>query len=127
MKISKKTEYAILGLVELAKHDSPVSAKDLAVKFHFSEAMEKKVFQALNSAGLVKSVPGIGGGYLLDQAPHKISLLDIISVFESTQLNECATVCPHTKICDISDVWLTIQTKFDAVFQGLTLADLIKK
>ena len=67
MRLSTKGRYAVMAMVDLAQHGkgSPVSLADIAERQEISLCYLEQLFAKLRRGGLVKSVRGPGGGYLL--------------------------------------------------------------
>lgn len=84
MKISTKGRYGLTIMIELAKHygEGPIPLRQIAAEKELSEAYLEQLVSPLRIAGLVKSVRGAYGGYLLAQPPTKISAGDVIRVLE---------------------------------------------
>ncbi|MEM5947963.1 Rrf2 family transcriptional regulator [Spirochaetia bacterium 38H-sp] len=85
MKVSSKIRYALQGLLDLAERygaAGPVSVKELAARHGISEKFLEGIFSQLRAKGLVDSIKGKTGGYLLADRPERISLLDVMLVFE---------------------------------------------
>jgi Rrf2 family cysteine metabolism transcriptional repressor len=84
MKISTKGRYGLTIMIELAKHygEGPIPLRQIAAEKELSEAYLEQLVSPLRIAGLVKSVRGAYGGYLLALQPNKISAADVIKVLE---------------------------------------------
>ena len=81
MELAKSCDYAIQGLLYLAKRDDPfepVLLRDIAARAHAPEAFLSKLFQSLRASNLVRSHRGKRRGYSLARPPRDISLYDII-------------------------------------------------
>lgn len=104
--ITRDTDYALRALCFIAKCDGkiiPVSrlAHDLRVPQPFL----RKILQILNKKGILRSLKGQGGGFLLKRRPEKIFLSDIMRIFQGKlSLNECSLkklLCPEQKVCPL--------------------------
>ncbi|MGN1400873.1 MAG: cysteine metabolism transcriptional regulator CymR [Bacillus sp. (in: firmicutes)] len=86
MKISTKGRYGLTIMIELAKkHEegaSPTSLKVIAQANDLSEHYLEQLIAPLRNAGLVKSIRGAYGGYVLAKEPRDITAGDIIRVLE---------------------------------------------
>lgn len=84
MKISTKGRYGLTIMMELAiKHgEGPTSLKRIAEKNNLSEHYLEQLIAPLRNAGLVKSIRGAYGGYILSRPPHEISTGNIIRILE---------------------------------------------
>jgi len=84
MKISTKGRYGLTIMIELAKKhgDGPTSLKAIAQANDLSEHYLEQLIAPLRNAGLVKSIRGAYGGYILADLPSKITAGDVIRVLE---------------------------------------------
>ncbi len=84
MKLQHATRYAIWSVIELAaRSGEQVSANELAETYGISQHHLAKVLRALARAGLVASVRGPGGGFAFTGRANRLTLADIITLFES--------------------------------------------
>lgn len=84
MKISTKGRYGLRALVDLAYNssDSTVSLVSVAQRQNISLNYLEQVFASLRKAGIVKSVKGSQGGYMLADKPENINVGDVLAVLE---------------------------------------------
>ncbi len=85
MKLSTKPRYGLRILAQIAADgggNTPVSGKEVARKQGISTAYIEQILIPMRNAGIVRTVRGRNGGYLLDRPASQISLLDIIELFE---------------------------------------------
>ena len=83
MKLQKATRLGLYAVLELAREpDRHLSASDIAEKYGISTNHLAKVLRTLGRARLVESVRGAGGGYRFTGNPRRVTLLDIIVLFE---------------------------------------------
>lgn len=83
MKLHKATRYALYAILELAANpDRYLSVSEIAEKHHISTNHLAKVLRDLGRAGLVESVRGAGGGYQFSGNARRITLYDVVSLFE---------------------------------------------
>lgn len=84
MKISTKGRYGLTIMIELAKSygTGPVSLKSIAQANNLSEHYLEQLIAPLRNAGLVKSIRGAYGGYILAKEPTEITAGDVIRVLE---------------------------------------------
>ncbi|MUK87011.1 Rrf2 family transcriptional regulator [Ornithinibacillus sp. L9] len=124
MKISTKGRYGLTIMIELAKKygDGPTPLKVIARENDLSEHYLEQLATPLRNAGLIKSVRGAYGGYMLPKEPREISAGDIIRVLEG----------PITPVEGIEDeepakqqLWLRIRDAVKDVLDTTTLQDLI--
>jgi Rrf2 family transcriptional regulator, cysteine metabolism repressor len=84
MKISTKGRYGLTIMIALAKQygEGPVPLRKIAAEYELSEAYLEQLVAPLRNSGLVKSVRGAHGGYMLTRSPKEISAGDVIRVLE---------------------------------------------
>ena len=85
MKISSKGDYGLRALVDLAQHyeaGAPVQVKDIARRQMIPEEYLGQLMVGLRRAGLVHSVRGAAGGYLLARPPGEITVAQVLETLE---------------------------------------------
>ena len=83
MKLQKATLCGLYAVLELAGHpDQQIAAAEIAAKYDISLNHLAKVLRSLVRAKLVESVRGAGGGYCFSGNPKRVTLLDVIELFE---------------------------------------------
>lgn len=124
MKISTKGRYGLTIMMELARNfgDGPVSLKAIATDNDLSEHYLEQLIAPLRNAGLVRSIRGAYGGYLLAKEPQTITSGDIIRVLEGP-------IRPVEVIDDEDpakrELWIKIRDAVKNVLDSTTLLDLI--
>ncbi|WP_079509865.1 cysteine metabolism transcriptional regulator CymR [Mesobacillus jeotgali] len=123
MKISTKGRYGLTIMIELAKNygEGPISLKSIAQTNDLSEHYLEQLVAPLRNAGLVKSIRGAYGGYILGSEPSNISAGDIIRVLEG----------PISIVEGIEDeepakreLWTRIRDAVKDVLDNTTIEDL---
>ena len=84
MQITKAGEYAVLGLMCLARRLSGavVMIDEVSREEHIPKSFAAKIFQSLTRAGIVKSIRGSGGGFTLLRSAKEITVLEVIEAIE---------------------------------------------
>ena len=84
MKLSTKGRYGLRAMIDLARYSEkePVSIGSVAARQEISERYLEQLVALLKKAGLVKSIRGASGGYVLAKAPEEISVGDILRALE---------------------------------------------
>ena len=92
MQLTASSSYAIHGLAYLATKDrkSVTYLSEISEYFAIPSSYMAKVFQSLARAGLVTSYRGAKGGYALADSPKKITLRQVIEIFEGPLRNNCS-------------------------------------
>jgi Rrf2 family protein len=83
MRLQTATRIAIYAVLDLAADPAKqVSAAEIAERFGISVNHLSKVLRTLGRAGLVEALRGVGGGYRFRGNPKRVTLLDVIRLFE---------------------------------------------
>lgn len=133
MKISTKGRYALRLMLDLAIYGNgePVSLKDVAGRQKISDKYLEQIVTPLSRAGLVRSVRGAGGGYLLTRLPGEYTVGDILRPLEGDLAPvECATdaqFCHRCEECVTVALWQEIHKAVSQVVDNTTLADLVER
>ena len=90
MKISTKGRYALRLMLDIAlnSHGAAVPLRDVAQRQEISDKYLEQIVTQLSRAGLVRSVRGAGGGYLLTREPEEYTVGEILRVLEGNQAPE---------------------------------------
>lgn len=100
MQLTAKTNYAIKALIDIASDDSntPKSLPKIALDQNVALSFLEQIFAELKKAGIVKSIKGPRGGYLLTNNPQNLYLIDVFkAVDESYNVTACKgkTTCTN--------------------------------
>ena len=109
MELSRKADYALRAMVELASScKSHISAKELAQLTQVPYAFMAKIVAELASHGFVENQRGYGGGVKINADPARVSVLQIIEAMDGPlKLNRCVIElksCPRTSSCAVHEV-----------------------
>ncbi len=138
MRVTTWTEYSLIISLHLAKRGrtgiAPVAARELADAEKLPADYVEQILLRLRRAGLVDSVRGAKGGYLLARHPSAISVRDVMSASEHQTFEvNCASHpvdaerCSPGATCSIRPVWHALQQRVDDLLAGISLADLMKE
>lgn len=123
MKLSTKPRYGLRILAQIAADGGgkkPVSGKEVARKQGISTAYIEQILIPMRNAGIVRTVRGRNGGYLLDRPASQISLLDIIELFEGrlelVAEEECDPIA--------APLWNRLTESLRTQTRAITVADL---
>ncbi|WP_163194008.1 RrF2 family transcriptional regulator [Clostridium thermarum] len=130
MKLSTRGRYGIKAMVDLAVHygDEPISIKSISERQGISEYYLEQLFAPLRKAGLIKSIRGAQGGYILTRSPKEITVADIFKVLEGpVEISECldGLVCSNEDYCATRLLWEKIKLSIDSVLETTTLWDIV--
>ncbi|MBM3650705.1 MAG: Rrf2 family transcriptional regulator [Alphaproteobacteria bacterium] len=135
MKLSTKGRYAVMAMVDLARHAQakPVSLSDIAARQEISLSYLEQLFARLRRAGLVKSVRGPGGGYRLARGSHETRVSEIIlAVDEPIKATRCTEMgvagCRTDRSkCLTHDLWEELGNHIHAFLNSVTLRDVLER
>ncbi len=135
MRLSTKGRYAVMAMVDLAQNsgDGPVCLSDIAERQEISLSYLEQLFAKLRRGGLVKSVRGPGGGYLLAHERDATRISDIIlAVDEPIHAIRCkpgATLgCRGDRSrCLTHDLWEELSNQIHLYLSSVTLGDVCEK
>lgn len=132
MKISTKGRYAIKLMLDLATYHNgePVSLKDIATRQGISEKYLEHIVSTLSKAGLVKSMRGSHGGYMLTDSPQNYTTRQILNAVEgSIAPVDCVgnngVQCDRRGTCVSVRIWQRLYDAMNGVLEEITLTDLI--
>lgn len=135
MKLSTKGRYAVMAMVDLAAHSTgkPVALADVAERQEISLSYLEQLFGKLRKGGLVKSVRGPGGGYLLARTAKDTRVSDIImAVDEPIKTTRCTPGspegCQSTRgRCLTHELWEELGNQIYLYLSSVTLEDVVEK
>ena len=135
MKLSTKGRYAAMAMVDLAMHSDgkPVSLADIADRQEISLSYLEQLFAKLRRGGLVKSVRGPGGGYLLAHSDQETRMSDIIlAVDEPIHATRCTPGQPfgcrsNKSRCTTHDLWEELGNQIYLYLSSVTVADVVNR
>ena len=135
MKLSTKGRYSVMAMVDIAAHSEgkPIALADVAERQEISLSYLEQLFGKLRRGGLVKSVRGPGGGYLLAFAAADTRISDIIlAVDEPIKTTRCTPGSPagctsNKSRCLTHDLWEELGNKIYLYLNSVSLADVTEK
>ncbi|SDY87953.1 RrF2 family transcriptional regulator [Tindallia californiensis] len=134
MILSTKGRYGLKAMFELGLHhgSGPVPLKVIAEKQRIPENYLEQLIAILRKAGLVKSVRGAQGGYMLMKQPEHISVADVLLTLEGPLApSECVldsdnSSCDNAEKCITRTVWEKILISIHDVIDTMTLQHMIE-
>lgn len=132
MELSSRVEYALLALLELASHhpkDSPLTVNEITASGEIPERYLDQILAVLRRAGIVQSLRGAKGGYLLAKEPWQITLLEVFSTLEGDGRGQAKKVSESATIekTAVLEIWQEAQQASFAVLGKYTLQDLCEQ
>ena len=135
MKITTKGRYGLWALIDLAKYSEiePVSINSIAARQGISERYLEQLMTLLKKAGLIKSIRGAGGGYVLAKEMSEISVGDVLRALEGnlepvecTGFSEEAS-CEAAGGCVTKYVWQRINESINQTVNEISLKQLVEE
>ena len=135
MRLSTKGRYAVMAMVDLAAHSrgAPVSLAEIAQRQEISLSYLEQLFAMLRKSGLVRSVRGPGGGYLLAFDRSETRIADIIlAVDEPIRATRCMPGAPtgcrsNRTRCLTHDLWEELGNQIHLYLSSVSLADVCER
>jgi Rrf2 family protein len=127
MKVSAKTEYACLAMLELAASfgsGQPVQIRRIADRHGIPSRFLVQILLQLKAAGFVNSTRGAAGGYELVRPPRDISLADVIYSMEGSDENTSAVNSDAAAARVLRNCWEEVTRAERDLLEGVSLADL---
>jgi Rrf2 family transcriptional regulator, iron-sulfur cluster assembly transcription factor len=132
MELTRKGEYAIRGIIYLARQQpGKISlVSEIAEAVGAPQTFLAKIFQNFAKQGIVQSFRGTGGGFTLGRSSSKITLREVVEAVEGPIIpNRCLTGkggCRMDDVCQVHPVWKKIQGQIVQILDNVTFEDLAK-
>ena len=138
MIVSTKGRYALRVMVCFARRggEGYIPLKEIAESEGISQKYLESIMTTLSKAGFVDAVHGKGGGkgggYRLNRQPEEYTIGSILKLTEgSLNVASCTTqgaaACSRSECCQALPMWEKLDKMIDDFFEGITIADLLKK
>lgn len=131
MKLSTRSRYGLKAIVELAVYygEGPVTLPQLAGAQEISEAYLEQLLRSLRLGGIVETIRGAQGGYVLSRSPAEINVEEALRVLEgSTAVVDCvgteSSECKNACTCSARPLFLKLQNKINGVLAETSIQDL---
>jgi Rrf2 family iron-sulfur cluster assembly transcriptional regulator len=134
MRITTKGRYGLRAVINLAMSSNtrPISINTIARCQKVSSEFLEQIFFKLKKAGVIRSVRGPGGGFVLNRKASEISVKDILdAVGETGGLTPCTlkrkVLCTRTEVCPAHEIWTGLYDRIDEYLGGISLKDIVEK
>lgn len=135
MKLSTRGRYGLRAMIDMAQSEDkgPIATHTIAERQGISERYLEQLMVPLKRAGLVKSIRGSQGGYVLGRNPDDITAGDIIRVLEGPIAPvECVNeqnpeICERSDYCITRVVWTKVRDSIAEVLDSYSLTDLAQE
>ena len=126
--ISTTAQYALRAVVFIASQNEPfINRATIATATKVPSEYLLKVLSSLESAGIVQSRRGPGGGYSLIKSPAKLTVFEIVNAVDSIpRIKECPLgIAAHKRLCPLDQLLDEASAKIEAAFRNTTVQALI--
>ncbi len=146
MRVTTKGRYALRALTRLAMQNTekPTPIKDIAAIENISPEFLEQIFFKLKKAGVISSVRGPGGGFLLAKRPDEITAQEIFAaVGERLDITPCASCadsmasvksangnpkdCDRLPFCHVHAIWADAAEHIMQFFGNLTVQEILDR
>ena len=135
MKLTKRGEYGLKALIDLAAQDDPQAAtqiKDIARRQQIPVKFLEQILLTLKNAGVLRSRAGVGGGYYLAKPPAEITLGQVVRLLDGplapipcvSQMAYERCVCDDEATCGLRLAMLDVRNAIADILDRTTLADV---
>ena len=130
MRLTTKGRFAVTAMIDLAMHaqERAVKLNAISQRRQISLSYLEQLFAKLRRAGLVESVRGPGGGYVLARPPEQINIAEIIFAAEDrldATLCSGKANCERGQACLTHHLWENLNRTINDYLSGITLARLL--
>lgn len=130
MKLSTRGRYGLLAMEVLKDNygNGPISVNSIATEKNISEAYLEQLFSLMKKGGLIKSIRGAQGGYVLSRAPEEITIGEILTSLEGDLELSCCDgdvpSCAEDDPCRMKHLLDRIESEFFKVTDSISLSEL---
>ena len=132
MRLTTKGRFAVTAMLDLAlnQNECPVSLADISTRQDISQSYLEQLFGKLRRAGLVCSLRGACGGYVLSRLAEEISVMDIVvAVDDNLDATQCQgkADCSHDTPCMTHNLWQNLNTLISDYLSAVSLGQLVNE
>ena len=135
MKLTKRGEYGLKALIDLAAQEDPQAAtqiKDIARRQQIPVKFLEQILLTLKNAGVLRSRAGVGGGYYLARPPSEVTLGQVVRLLDGplapipcvSQMAYERCVCEDEATCGLRLAMLDVRNAIADILDQTTLADV---
>ena len=133
MKLSTKGRYGLRAMIDLADYseEMPQSIACIAARQSISDSYLEQLMAKLKKAGLITSIRGAQGGYVLAKPSKEISVGDILRALEDLSPVNCVGLkgeqaCGGSDTCVTRNVWKCIDDSIQHAVDSIFLSELVE-
>ncbi len=133
IRLSTKTRYGTRAVLDIALHaqKGPARLGDISERQEISRKYLGQIISQLLAAGILESIRGPQGGYILSREPKEIRLGEIIRTldgpFAPVRCVDRPDLCNRTEKCAVREVWSRAKESMESLFDRITVADLMER
>lgn len=130
MKLSTKGRYGLRAFIDLAVwgEEEPVPLTSIAERQDISVSYLEQLMAKLKKAGLVNSIRGVNGGYVIAKPAEEISVGDVLRALEGDLAPvECSAHCSGSSHCVSKIVWKRINDSINNTVDSIYIGELVKE
>ena len=134
MRLTTKGRYGVRAVVNLAakEQNRPIPISLIAKEEELSPEFNEQIFFKLKKAGLIRSIRGPKGGFVLNENPSEITIKTILDavgepLYPAPCTNPHATPCPRKADCPLNPVWQNFYEMIAKHLSSISLRDIIEK
>jgi len=134
LKLSTKGQYGVRAMFEVAKNygRGTTTIKEISERQDVSVSYLEQLLNKLRRAGVVESVKGPGGGYVLTRPPEDVSIGEVLRVLEgpvaiTSCLDPAADGCDRVDSCVTRMLWKSLGERIEGFLDRITLQELIEE
>ncbi|MDX8377741.1 MAG: Rrf2 family transcriptional regulator [Mariprofundales bacterium] len=134
MRLSNRAQYAVSAMVDLMNNQKagPVTLSSISERQHISLSYLEQMFRCLREGGLVRSVRGPGGGYLVGKEAGHISIADIVTAvdhnpYDQEQVQSKHNIQPngqYARPISTKDLWTQLDVRVMSYLSDVSLSSL---
>ncbi|MGE5893753.1 MAG: RrF2 family transcriptional regulator [bacterium] len=132
LRLSTRGQYGVRAMYEIALGypESPVNIRTISEKQEVSVPYLEQILNKLKHAGLIRSIKGPGGGYVLRESPEKVTIGSILKELEGpVAITSCLDPeegCIRVDGCVTHLLWKALGQQIELFLNTITLKDLVK-
>jgi len=134
LKLSTKGQYGVRAMFEVARNygKGTTTIKEISERQDVSVSYLEQLLNRLRRAGLVDSVKGPGGGYVLTREPAQVTIGDILRVLEgpvaiTSCMDPSADGCERVDSCVARLLWKSLGERIEKFLDQITLQELLEE
>jgi len=133
MRLSTKSRYGTRAVLDIALHydKGPVTLNDISERQDVSRKYLGQIVNQLLAAGILESIRGPRGGYVMGRSPKKTKVGEIIRALDGplapVRCVDKSNLCDRTSTCATREVWEKLKESLESVVDNITIADLMTR